>query len=76
MPLSLPKTPSAGSSASSPLDELLRNTPWVPKTSFAPSLKILCELLQDAPVSRPVQQIGRIVSHALVGELHHQYVRI
>jgi transposase InsO family protein len=26
---------------------------------------------QDAPVSRPVQQIGRIVSHALVGGLHH-----
>jgi transposase InsO family protein len=31
---------------------------------------------QDAPVSRPVQQIGRIVSRALVGGLHHQYVRI
>jgi transposase InsO family protein len=31
---------------------------------------------QDAPVSRPVQQIGRIVSHVLVGGLHHQYVRI
>ena len=31
---------------------------------------------QDAPVSRPVQQIGRIVSHALVGGLHHQYLRI
>src|SRR5262249_32660683 len=31
---------------------------------------------QDAPVSRPVQQIGRIVSYALVGGLHHQYVRI
>jgi transposase InsO family protein len=31
---------------------------------------------QDAPVSRPVQQLGRIVSHALVGGLHHQYVRI
>ena len=30
----------------------------------------------DAPVSRPVQQTGRIVSHALVGGLHHQYVRI
>src|SRR5215471_8146150 len=28
------------------------------------------------PVSRPVQQIGRIVSYALVGGLHHQYVRI
>jgi transposase InsO family protein len=31
---------------------------------------------QDAPVSRPIQQIGRIVSRALVGGLHHQYVRI
>jgi cold shock CspA family protein len=31
---------------------------------------------QDAPVSRPVQRVGRIVSHALVGGLHHQYVRI
>src|SRR5438128_1707897 len=30
----------------------------------------------DAPVSRPVQQIGRIASHAIVGGLHHQYVRI
>src|SRR3989441_3549125 len=30
----------------------------------------------DAPVSRPVQRTGRIVSHALVGGLHHQYVRI
>ena len=31
---------------------------------------------EDAPVSRPVQLIGRIVSYALVGGLHHQYVRI
>jgi hypothetical protein len=31
---------------------------------------------KDAPVSRPVQRTGRIVSHALVGGLHHQYVRI
>src|SRR5262245_57099265 len=33
-------------------------------------------LNQDAPVSRPVQRIGRIVSHALVGGLHQQYARI
>jgi transposase InsO family protein len=33
-------------------------------------------LAKDAPVSRPIQRIGRIVSHALVGGLHHQYVRI
>ena len=31
---------------------------------------------KDAPISRPVQRIGRIVSHAMVGGLHHQYVRI
>jgi hypothetical protein len=29
----------------------------------------------DAPLTRPVQRVGRIVSHALVGGLHHQYVR-
>ena len=29
-----------------------------------------------APLTRPVQRIGRIVSHALVGGLHHRYVRI
>jgi transposase InsO family protein len=33
-------------------------------------------LQKDAPVSRPIQPIGRIVSHALVGGLHHQYARI
>ncbi len=33
-------------------------------------------LNMDAPVSRPVQPIGRIRSHAMVGGLHHQYVRI
>jgi transposase InsO family protein len=33
-------------------------------------------LAKDTPVSRPVQRIGRIVSNALVGGLHHQYVRI
>jgi transposase InsO family protein len=31
---------------------------------------------KDAPVSRPVQRVGRIVSHALVGGLHCQYARI
>jgi hypothetical protein len=38
--------------------------------------KRIDQLDQDAPVSRPVQQIGRLVSHAMVGGLHHQYVRI
>jgi transposase InsO family protein len=31
---------------------------------------------KDAPFSRPVQRIGCITSHALVGGLHHQYVRV
>jgi len=31
-------------------------------------------LNKDAPVSRRVQQSGRIVSHALLGGLHDQYV--
>ncbi len=31
---------------------------------------------KDAPVSRPGQRSGHIVSHAMVGGLHHQYVRI
>jgi transposase InsO family protein len=31
---------------------------------------------KDAPSSRPVQRIGRIASLALVGGLHHHYVRI
>src|SRR5262245_21294549 len=30
----------------------------------------------DAPVTRPVQPIGRIMSQAMVGGLHHRYVRI
>ena len=31
---------------------------------------------KDAPVSRPVQRIGSINSHAILGGLHHHYVRI
>jgi transposase InsO family protein len=33
-------------------------------------------LAKDTPLMRPVHLIGSIVSHALVGGLHHQYVRI
>src|SRR6202047_1343594 len=33
-------------------------------------------LQKDAPVSRPVQRSGAIISHAILGGLHHQYVRI
>ena len=31
---------------------------------------------KDAPVSRPVQRIGNIASHAILGGLHHHYVRV
>jgi hypothetical protein len=31
---------------------------------------------KDAPISRPVQRTGSIKSHALLGELHHYYVRV
>jgi hypothetical protein len=30
---------------------------------------------KDAPVSRPVQRIGSIKSHAILGGLHHHYLR-
>jgi transposase InsO family protein len=31
---------------------------------------------KDAPVSRSVQRIGSINSHAILGGLHHHYVRV
>src|SRR6201997_3291444 len=33
-------------------------------------------LQKDAPVSRPVQRSGVIISHAILGGLHYHYVRI
>jgi hypothetical protein len=33
-------------------------------------------LNKDAPFSRPVQRIGVVKSHAILGGLHHHYVRI
>ena len=33
-------------------------------------------LNKDAPASRPVQRTGNIKSHALLGGLHHHYVRV
>jgi hypothetical protein len=33
-------------------------------------------LNKDAPVSRPVQQIGVINSRAILGGLHHHYARV
>jgi hypothetical protein len=32
-------------------------------------------LNKDAPVSRPVQRVGSIKSHAILGGLHHKYAR-
>ena len=31
---------------------------------------------QDAPLSHPIQRPGRIASNAVLGGLHHHYVRI
>jgi transposase InsO family protein len=33
-------------------------------------------LNKDAPVFRPVHRTGNIKSHALLGGLHHHYVRV
>jgi hypothetical protein len=33
-------------------------------------------LNKDTPASRPVQRTGNIMSHALLGGLHHHYVRV
>ena len=33
-------------------------------------------LNKDAPVSRPVQRVGSVISKAVLGGLHHHYVRI
>ncbi len=31
---------------------------------------------KDAPAFRPLQRAGKIASHAILGGLHHHYVRI
>jgi transposase InsO family protein len=31
---------------------------------------------KDAPITRPVQRIGIVQSHAILGGLHHHYVRV
>jgi hypothetical protein len=33
-------------------------------------------LNKDAPISRPIQRTGSIKSHAILGGLHHHYVRV
>jgi transposase InsO family protein len=39
------------------------------------NLRTHCSLNKDAPVSRPVQRIGNIKSHAILGGLHRHYAR-
>jgi len=31
---------------------------------------------KDAPIPRPIQRTGSIMSHALLGGLHHHYARV
>jgi hypothetical protein len=33
-------------------------------------------LNKDAPVSRAVGRVGNVISHPILGGLHHQYARI
>ena len=39
-------------------------------------MRIHRSLDKDPPISRSVHRTGRITSHALLGGLHHQYVRV
>jgi hypothetical protein len=40
------------------------------------SVKTHRSLHKDAPIFRPIQQIGIIRSHPILGGLHHHYVRV
>ena len=40
------------------------------------SLRTHWSLSKDAPVSRPLQRVGSVSSQAILGGLHHHYVRI
>jgi hypothetical protein len=31
---------------------------------------------KDAPITRPVEQFGRVIAESMVGGLHHRYARI
>ena len=44
--------------------------------SYYNKIKTHRSLDKDAPAFRPVQRIGNITSQAILGGLHHQYVRI
>jgi transposase InsO family protein len=45
-------------------------------TRYYNDLRTHRSLDKDAPFSRPVQRVGRITSHALLGGLHHHYMRV
>jgi transposase InsO family protein len=44
-------------------------------SAYYNNIRTLRSLDKDAPVSRPVQRIGSIKSHAILGGLHHHYAR-
>jgi hypothetical protein len=60
----------------SPTTITLRIRRPVPLTRYYNEIRTLRALNKDAPRSRAVQQVGIIKSHAILGGLHHQYVRI
>jgi transposase InsO family protein len=45
-------------------------------TRYYNNIRTHRSLDKDAPLSRPVQRIGSINSHAILGGLHHHYVRV
>jgi transposase InsO family protein len=45
-------------------------------TSYYNGTRTHWSLDKDAPVHRPIQRIGALRSHAILGGLHHKYVRI
>src|SRR6266436_3161810 len=47
-------------------------TPYV---SYYNELRTHLSLNKDAPIHRPIHRIGRIISVAILGGLHHQYCR-
>jgi hypothetical protein len=56
-----------GRGASAPNSEILRSLLYETRTHLA--------LDKDAPVTRQIQRIGSIKSHAILGGLHHHYAR-
>jgi hypothetical protein len=43
---------------------------------YCNSIRTHRSLNKDAPVTRQIQRIGSIKSHAILGGLHHHYVRV